>query len=118
MQCVLVVSSHDVLHVYVRGALYVCCVCFSVWRSGIGAFTANLNINLRRMVPHGSTQRFRSQVERQDGRKLYLRGVITSPDQKTTYADATGLWIQSAHMGDTQKVDAKGADKTIAQSKL
>ena len=106
------------LHLYMRCALSVCRVCFSVWRSGIGAFTANLNINLRRMVPHGSTQRFLSQVERQDGRKLYLRGVITSPDQKTTYADATGLWIQSAHMGDTQKVDAKGADKTVAQSKL
>jgi len=89
-----------------------------VWRSGIGAFTANLNINFRRMVPHCSTQRFISQVERQDGRKLYLRGSITSPDQQITYADATGLWVQSLHMGDTQKVDASGTDKKVAQSKL
>ena len=91
---------------------------YPVWRSGLAAFTANLNLNLRRMVPLGSTQRFTARVERKDGRKLYTRGVITSPDGQTTFADCAGLWIESAYMGKTQQVDAKGVEKTVAKSKL
>jgi hypothetical protein len=84
---------------------------YPVWRSGTGAFTANLSINLRRMVPLGSTQRFWARVKERKGRKIFTEGRITSPDGSVTYADATGLWIESAYMQSSHKVDATGAEK-------
>jgi len=87
---------------------------YPVWRSGIGAFTANLSVNLRRMVPLGSTQRFHSRVVGKQGRKINVEGRITSPDGKITYADSKGLWIEAPHMSATQQVDAKGVEKKQA----
>lgn len=83
---------------------------YVVWRSGTGAFTANLNINLRKMVPLGSTQYFRSHITKRDGRKISVAASILDPADKTTkYAEATGLWIESSYMAKgTQKVDAAG----------
>jgi hypothetical protein len=49
---------------------------YPVWRSGVTAFTANLNMNLRRMVPLHSTLYFEAYIERRAGRKLYVRGKI------------------------------------------
>lgn len=87
---------------------------YPVWRSGVNAFTANLNINLRRMVPLNSSVRWRARVARVEGRKHFLEGAITSPDEKTTYAECKGLWIASAYM------NATGTARAVAvpQSKL
>ena len=92
---------------------------YPIWRSGTGAFTANLNVNLRRMVPLMSTLRFDAKVASKNGRKINMEGTITSPtDAKTVYADCKGLWIESAYMSQTQGDKIKPADKQVAQSKL
>jgi acyl-coenzyme A thioesterase PaaI-like protein len=69
---------------------------YPVWRTGATAYTANLNINLRRRVPLNSTQRFEARVARREGRKWFLEGRILSLDGATVFADATGLWISSS----------------------
>lgn len=84
---------------------------YPIWRSGTGAFTANLNVNLRRMVPHRSTLRFIAGIESRQGRKIITSGRITSPDESIVYADCKGLWIEAAHMSLTQH-------KPVATSKL
>lgn len=94
---------------------------YPIWRSGIGAFTANLNVSLRKMVPLQSTLRFDARIASKNGRKLVTEGTITSPDGKTTYADCKGLWIESVYMSQTQgdKVQTTTTpDKQVAQSKL
>ena len=94
---------------------------YPVWRAGLAAFTANLNINLRRMVPLGSTQRFLAHIDRKEGRKIFVKGSITAADGHTTYADATGLWVENGALAKIQSVDEKGAAKTntdTLQSKL
>lgn len=90
---------------------------YPIWRSGTGAFTANLNVNLRRMVPHNSTQRFIAGIQSRNGRKIITEGKILSPDEKIVYADCKGLWIEAAHMSATQR--PKEENKApVAQSKL
>jgi acyl-coenzyme A thioesterase PaaI-like protein len=84
---------------------------YPVWRSGYAAFTANLSLNLRRMVPLLSTLRFVSSITEKKGRKIFVSGKITSGDQTVTFADGTGLWIESAYLANVQGVDATGTKK-------
>jgi hypothetical protein len=37
--------------------------------------------------------RFEASIDRTQGRKIYVKGNITSADSKTVYADALGLWV-------------------------
>jgi len=81
---------------------------YPVWRSGLAAFTANLNINLKKMIPLGSTQRFEAMITKKEGRKIFVEGRIMSSNGLTTYAEAKGLWIESrylAKIGDTRPRD-------------
>jgi acyl-coenzyme A thioesterase PaaI-like protein len=76
---------------------------YPVWRSGIAAFTANLNIDLRRTIPLLSTMRFDSRVVAVDGRKLRIVANITNgTDSKIVHAECKGLWVQSKQMDNTQ----------------
>jgi acyl-coenzyme A thioesterase PaaI-like protein len=85
---------------------------YPVWRSGVPAFTANVNINLRKMVPFNTAARFESRVARREGRKCFLEGAIYSADKTVKYADATGLWIVSNGIGGSSAVwaDALATD--------
>lgn len=65
-------------------------------------FTANLNINYRRMVPLLATLCFESRVVKvEKGRKFFVEATIFAPvlDEdgnevgRTVYTDATGLWL-------------------------
>lgn len=77
---------------------------YPVWRTGVPAFTANVNVNLRKMVPFNIAARFQARVAKAEGRKRWLEGVITTADGQTKYADATGLWIVSPGIGTTLTV--------------
>ena len=53
---------------------------YPIWRSGVGAFTANLNINLRKMVPHqvGTTRHdTRSNTQRKEGGTAHDSGRLS-----------------------------------------
>jgi hypothetical protein len=77
---------------------------YPVWRSGTPAFTANVNLNLRKMLPFNTSARFESRIVKSEGRKRFLEAKILTGDGLTTYADATGLWISSAGIGSSSAV--------------
>ncbi|XP_071970610.1 acyl-coenzyme A thioesterase THEM4 isoform X3 [Engystomops pustulosus] len=56
--------------------------------------TANLTVNYRNPIPLGSTVIVDCQLEKVDGRKLYVRGQIRSHDDLTLHTEATGLFIK------------------------
>lgn len=72
---------------------------YPVWRSGTPAFTANVNLNLRKMLPFNTSARFESKIIKVDGRKVSVEAKILSGDGVTLYADAKGLWISSNGIG-------------------
>lgn len=65
---------------------------------GLVAFTANLSVNYKKMVPFASCQRFTAQVDKVEGRKLWVSAKLISPDGDTTYADANGMWIAAPRL--------------------
>lgn len=68
---------------------------YPVWYSGQPAVTANINFNIRKMIPFNTSARFESKIVKSEGKKRFLEAVITTADGKTKYADAKGLWIIS-----------------------
>jgi len=68
---------------------------YPVWRQGYTAYTVNLSIKLKRMVPLGSTQRFFARISRIENRKLHLDGEVTNGDKSIVYATGSGIWVQS-----------------------
>lgn len=84
--------------------LFLKVLAYPVWRTGVPAFTANVNINLRKMVPFNTAALFSARVARSEGRKRFVEGVITMADGVTKYADATGLWIVSQGIGTSLQV--------------
>lgn len=77
---------------------------YPVWRSGTPAFTANVNLNLRKMLPFNTSARFESRIVKVENRKRFLEAKIMTGDGKTLYADAKGLWIASAGIGSSAAV--------------
>lgn len=57
------------------------------------AFTANLNINFRQPVRTHSSVIIRIQLDKQEGRKLFFKGQMTSPDGTKLYLECTSLFI-------------------------
>ncbi|XP_021052410.1 acyl-coenzyme A thioesterase THEM4 [Mus pahari] len=58
------------------------------------AMTANLNINYKRPIPLLSVVVVNSQLEKIEGRKLFVSCTIQSIDEKTLHAEATALFIK------------------------
>ncbi|XP_075049525.1 acyl-coenzyme A thioesterase THEM4-like [Mixophyes fleayi] len=56
--------------------------------------TANLNINYKNPIPLGSTVIVDSQLEKVEGRKVYLRCQIRSHNDLIVHTEATGLFIK------------------------
>ncbi|XP_012623080.1 acyl-coenzyme A thioesterase THEM4 isoform X1 [Microcebus murinus] len=56
--------------------------------------TANLNINFKRPIPLCSVVVINSQVDKVEGRKIFVSGNVQSADEKTLHSEATGLFIQ------------------------
>ncbi|XP_062820998.1 acyl-coenzyme A thioesterase THEM4 [Anolis carolinensis] len=56
--------------------------------------TANLSINYKSPIPLGSAVMGTSKVDRIEGRKVFVSGVLQSADRKILHAEATGLFIQ------------------------
>ncbi|KAM4861638.1 acyl-coenzyme A thioesterase THEM4 isoform 2-T2 [Thomomys bottae] len=56
--------------------------------------TANLNINYKRPIPLCSVVVINSQLDKIEGRKLFLSCNIQSSDEKTLHTEATGLFIK------------------------
>ncbi|XP_069870173.1 acyl-coenzyme A thioesterase THEM4-like isoform X1 [Dipodomys merriami] len=63
-------------------------------RAGGIVMTANLNINYKRPIPLCSVSVINSQIDKIEGRKLFLSCNFQSSDEKILYADATGLFIK------------------------
>lgn len=62
--------------------------------TGGAVMTANLNINFKRPVPLCSVVVINSQLDKLEGRKLFLSCNVRSVDEKTLYSEATGLFIK------------------------
>uniref|UniRef100_A0ABI7ZE61 Acyl-coenzyme A thioesterase THEM4 n=1 Tax=Felis catus TaxID=9685 RepID=A0ABI7ZE61_FELCA len=58
------------------------------------AMTASLNISFKRPIPLGSVVVINSQVDKVEGRKLFLSCNIRSVDEKTVYSEATSLFVK------------------------
>uniref|UniRef100_A0A8C6ALJ1 Acyl-coenzyme A thioesterase THEM4 n=2 Tax=Monodon monoceros TaxID=40151 RepID=A0A8C6ALJ1_MONMO len=56
--------------------------------------TANLNINFKRPIPLCSVVVINSQLDKIEGRKLFLSCNVRSADEKILYSEATGLFIK------------------------
>ncbi len=67
---------------------------YPVWRLGEAAFTANVNINLRKPVPFCAYMLFSSSITNVSGRKRFTAAQITD-SSGTLYAEATGIWVTS-----------------------
>lgn len=87
----------------VHGACIATCfdeiLAYPVWRLGYNAFTANLNINFKAMIPLGSTVRFTAQIQKiENNKKIFVYGRLTSPDESTVYSDCLGLWVVNSKL--------------------
>ncbi|XP_034356172.1 acyl-coenzyme A thioesterase THEM4 [Arvicanthis niloticus] len=58
------------------------------------AMTANLNINYKKPIPLLSVVVVNSQLQKIEGRKLFISCTIQSIDEKTLYTEATALFIK------------------------
>ncbi|XP_045672337.1 acyl-coenzyme A thioesterase THEM4 isoform X1 [Phyllostomus hastatus] len=56
--------------------------------------TANLNINFKRPVPLCSVVVINSQLDKTEGRKLFISCDVRSVDETTLYSEATSLFIK------------------------
>nr|XP_035974672.1 acyl-coenzyme A thioesterase THEM4 [Halichoerus grypus] len=56
--------------------------------------TANLNINFRRPIPLCSVVVINSQLDKVEGRKLFVSCNVRSVDEKTLYSEATSLFVK------------------------
>lgn len=56
--------------------------------------TANLNINFKRPIPIGSAVVINSQVNKIEGRKVFVSCDVRSADEKTLHSEATSLFIK------------------------
>ncbi|XP_028010080.2 acyl-coenzyme A thioesterase THEM4 isoform X1 [Eptesicus fuscus] len=61
--------------------------------SGGIVMTANLNINFKRPIPLCSTVLINSQLDKMEGRKLFVSCNVQSVDEKILYTEATSLFI-------------------------
>ncbi|XP_077628740.1 LOW QUALITY PROTEIN: acyl-coenzyme A thioesterase THEM4 [Crocuta crocuta] len=59
--------------------------------------TASLNINFKRPIPLYSVVVINSQVDKVEGRKLFLSCNVQSVDEKTLYSEATSLFVKLDH---------------------
>lgn len=56
--------------------------------------TANLNIDFKRPIPLCTAVVLNSQLEKVEGRKVFVSCAIRSVDEKTLHTEATGLFIK------------------------
>ncbi|XP_069334860.1 acyl-coenzyme A thioesterase THEM4 isoform X2 [Eulemur rufifrons] len=62
--------------------------------AGGTVMTANLNINFKRPIPLCSVVVINSQLDKVEGRKVFVSGNVQSADEKTLYSEATSLFIK------------------------
>ena len=55
--------------------------------------TANLSVNFRKFVPLGSIMKLEAQVEKREGRKIFVVGRITD-GKGVVHVDASGLFLE------------------------
>jgi uncharacterized protein (TIGR00369 family) len=64
----------------------------AVWKTGLRAVAANLEVDYRRPVPLGEKVSVRARVTRRGARKLYARGQIYLPDG-TLAVEGRGIYV-------------------------
>nr|XP_058165638.1 acyl-coenzyme A thioesterase THEM4 isoform X1 [Dasypus novemcinctus] len=62
--------------------------------SGSVAMTANLNIDFKRPIPLNSVVVINSQLDKIEGRKVFLSCSVQSVDEKILYSEATSIFVQ------------------------
>ncbi|XP_065684678.1 acyl-coenzyme A thioesterase THEM4-like isoform X1 [Hydra vulgaris] len=55
--------------------------------------TANLNINYKSRLLIGQTTLYSGELEKVEGRKVYIKSKVTCPEEKTLYSEATAILI-------------------------
>jgi hypothetical protein len=96
---------------------------YPIWRSDRAAFTAQLNVNFREMIPLASKQAFFARIREIQGRKAFVEGSIFnfSPPSKHhptvngrvyhVFSDSLSVWIIS------NKINPVGVSKIIQREK-
>ncbi|KFO18234.1 Thioesterase superfamily member 4 [Fukomys damarensis] len=64
------------------------------FRAGGVVMTANLNINYKRPIPLCSVVVMKSQIDKVEGRKVFVSCNVRSVDEETLYSEATSLFIK------------------------
>ncbi|XP_058165269.1 acyl-coenzyme A thioesterase THEM4 [Dasypus novemcinctus] len=62
--------------------------------SGEFAMTANLNINFKRPIPLNSVVVINGQLDKIEGREVFLSCSVQSVDEKILYSEATSIFVQ------------------------
>ncbi len=76
---------------------------YPAWRSNYNAFTVSLTVDFRNLTPLGSLVAFEAGIDRIEGRKLFIKGKITSGDRKIVYSEGHGLWLKTDKMKITKE---------------
>jgi len=62
------------------------------WADGVPVLAAKLEVNFRKSLPIGTIVTVYTEVEKREGKKLFVRGRIEGADG-TVYSDGMGLFI-------------------------
>ncbi len=65
----------------------------SAWAAGYRVVALNLNVNFRKFIPLETSTFIECWIEREEGRKVYTRGRLTSAEGEL-HAEAEGLFLQ------------------------
>ncbi|PRP85782.1 thioesterase superfamily protein [Planoprotostelium fungivorum] len=65
-----------------------------VWPEVEAAATVNLNIDHHHQVPLGSLVQVEATIDRMEGRKIFVKGEISNPDDGTIFVEARALFLK------------------------
>ena len=94
---------------------------------GLGCVTLTLNVNYHHFVPLGGVVRFEVETEKQDGRKLFMRGKLTNNiytvednEQVVVHNTADALFIQhkDSKMSYDEAVKLFGAQSSLTKEQV
>jgi acyl-coenzyme A thioesterase PaaI-like protein len=63
------------------------------WMNGHTVVAAQVTVNFRRPLPLGTEAWFRAFIEHIKGRKVFARGLLTTPHEREIFAEADGLFV-------------------------
>lgn len=65
-----------------------------IWNVGLKFVTVNLNVNYRKFIPLDTTVIAEAYVEKLEKRKVFVRSVLKSLDEKVIHNEGSGVFFQ------------------------